>query len=195
LNKSTELNKEFEQIFDQLEEQRRKVLSLVAGIDNAWLTVPPKRGKWSIIQILAHVMTAEELSIRYMQKKVLGIDEVKNSGPIEAMKLVVLNMMQRVPLKYNAPKVVVANTPQQITFSELAARWDENRRNLRTLLNSIPESKSKRLIYKHVIVGRLNASQAMYFFREHINHHLPQIAAILKRKLSSRGITLEADAS
>jgi uncharacterized damage-inducible protein DinB len=174
------LTTDFKRVFEQLELQRSEILSVVAALDNDFLTRSPRRNKWSIMQILTHVMTAEELSIHYMQKKVLGIDQVGDSGPVETIKFVVLKMSQRVPLKYTAPKIVVSNTPTQITFPQLKARWDANRRDLKKLLDSIPESKSKRLIFKHVVVGRLDVLQAMQFFLEHFNHHLPQITSILK---------------
>ena len=173
------MNKDFQKIFDQIESQRSDLLTLLAGLDNSLLTKTPGPGKWSIMEILAHVMTAEELSIRYMQKKVQGINDVRDSGLIEYLKLVALNMIQRAPLRYNAPKVVVAHTPTELSFPELIARWDENRRQLQKLLNSIPEHQTRRMIYRHVIVGRLNALQALHFFREHFEHHLPQVTKII----------------
>ena len=47
-----------------------------------------------------------------MKKKALGIDQLKNSGLSESLRLEVLKISQRIPaLKFKAPKIVVSNTP------------------------------------------------------------------------------------
>ena len=47
---------------------------------------PP--GKWSVCLILAHVIQAERLSVRYVNKKILGIHETGNTGLWEEIKIV-----------------------------------------------------------------------------------------------------------
>jgi hypothetical protein len=137
-------------------------------------------GKWSVHQIIAHIITAERLSLNYLQKKSNAIHEVDDSGLWEELKMMMLVASQRLPgLKFKAPKVVVQNTPTDLDLASLQNEWDALRKELKEFLEKIPPGAEKRLIYKHVRAGRLNTIHALKFFREHIIHHTPQIKRLL----------------
>ncbi len=140
----------------------------------------PSPAKWSIAQILTHIVTSEKLSIGYMKKKMLGIDQLNNSGIAGSLRFTLLQLSQRIPvLKFRAPKVVLTNTPQALPIDELISQWDALRNDLKSLLESIEEKNVKKAIYKHPLAGRLDAAQATAFFYEHIHHHWPQIKRLL----------------
>lgn len=175
------MNKNLQQIFDRLEEQRSVVLNQVRTMTPDQLNAHPP-GKWSAQQILAHLIAAERLSLSYMKKKILGIREVGNSGWWEEMKMVVLKISQRLPgIKFKAPRTVVENTPTYASFAELEKDWNHLRQELATFLEQIPDDHARRKIYRHVIAGRLGVQHALQFFREHIHHHHPQIKSLLKK--------------
>src|SRR5688572_8371178 len=116
---------------------------------------PP--GKWSISQILTHILVAEQLSMLYMKKKSLGIDQVGNSGLIASLRIGLLKISQRIPaIKFKAPKVVLEHTPAALSLSELSEKWEAHRQKLKAFLESIEEKNKRKLIYKHVIAGRLD---------------------------------------
>ena len=52
-------------------------------------------GRWSVSQILSHLIHAERLSLEYMKKKALGIDKAGDTGIAEAIKFNLL--LIRVP--------------------------------------------------------------------------------------------------
>ena len=115
-----------------------------------------------------------------MKKKMLGIDQLNNSGIAGSLRFTLLQLSQRIPiLKFRAPNVVVANTPQALPIDELISQWDALRNDLKSLLESIEEKNVKKAIYKHPLAGRLDAAQATAFFYEHIHHHWPQIKRLL----------------
>ena len=173
------MNTYFLYVFDELERQRIDILNHVKELPADKLNYAPP-GKWSINQILMHLLVAEQLSVLYMKKKSLGIDQVKNAGVTAALRSGVLKLSQRIPaIKFKAPKVVLDHTPQALPLNELTVKWETHRQKLKEFLESIEEKNKKKLIYKHVIAGRLDARQAMVFFREHINHHWPQIKRLL----------------
>ena len=173
------MNTYFLPVFDELERQRVDILNGVKDLSTEKLNYAPP-GKWSINQILTHILIAEQLSVLYMKKKSLGIDQVKSSGLTAALRLGVLKLSQRIPaIKFKAPKVVLDHTPPTYPLNELTAHWETHRQKLKAFLESIDERNKKKLIYKHLIAGRFDARQAMVFFREHINHHLPQIKRLL----------------
>lgn len=89
-------------------------------------------------------------------------------------------MSQRLPIKFNAPKPVVASTSTYSNLDELVADWDLTRKELKEVLEQIKESQLKRKVFKHPAVGKLNIVQAVEFMGEHIAHHLPQVNRLLK---------------
>lgn len=174
------MNPSFQTIFNAVERQRAGILSQVKQLPPNRYMLQPSPAKWSIAQILTHIVTSEKLSIGYMKKKMLGIDQLNNSGIAGSLRFTLLQLSQRIPnLKFRAPNVVVANTPHALPIDELISQWDALRNDLKALLESIEEKNVKKAIYKHPLAGRLNAAQATAFFYEHIHHHWPQIKRLL----------------
>ncbi len=176
------MNTTFQPIYNELEHQRSEILNRVKDLTVDKFNYTPSSEKWSVSQILTHILTAEQLSVGYMKKKALGIDQLKNSGTFSSLTLMLLKISQRIPaIKFKAPKVVVTNTPAPLPIAELTSRWEAHRHDLKVFLESIDDRNVKKLIYKHPIAGRLDARQAMIFFHEHIIHHWPQINRLLNR--------------
>ncbi|HEY3404135.1 MAG TPA: DinB family protein [Ohtaekwangia sp.] len=174
------MHTKLQRIFDVLEADRKEWLDKVSSLSDEQFKASPAPGKWSVSYILTHIMTAEQLSVLYMRKKALGVNELDNSGIIESLKLLFLKASQRIPaLKFKAPKVVVEKTPESLSFEELSTKWAASRESLRKFLDSIEDKNLRKKIYKHTIVGRLDAVQALEFLREHFRHHLPQIKRLL----------------
>ncbi|SKC75922.1 DinB family protein [Ohtaekwangia koreensis] len=165
--------------FEQIETDRKKLLNELIALNEDILWKAPQ-GKWSINQILTHIMVSEKLSVLYMRKKSHGVDQLDNSGALESFKVLVLKASQRLPIKYSAPKVLIENTPDALPLQELIRQWDSVRDVLRNLLEKIAEKNIRKKIYKHPVVGRLDVLQAMAFFHEHIHHHWPQVKHLLK---------------
>src|SRR5688572_29315 len=114
------MHSKLKRIFDRLEADRIRLLDELSSLPEHRLQQPSSSGKWSIAHTLTHLLTSERMSLLYMKKKSLGIDQVGNSGPIEIIKMVFLQLSQRLPmLKYKAPRIVVEQTPPTLSFQEL----------------------------------------------------------------------------
>lgn len=166
-------------LFDQLEQQRHELLRNLAHLSPEKYRLQPGPGKWSLAQILTHLMVAEQLSLAYMQKKSLGIATAGTTGWQEEIKMFVLVISQRMPLRYNAPSVVLENTPESLSYQELQVRWDDLRAGLQNFLEKISPADLTKKIYKHPVAGRMNVQHALRFFAEHIRHHWPQVKRLL----------------
>jgi hypothetical protein len=170
-----------EHLYNKIETQRKALLLPLKELSNEKLNAHPPV-KWSINQIIAHLITAEDLSIQYLNKKILGINEVKDSGLLEEMKMILLVASQRLPLKFKAPKMVVDRTASEADLNKVIAEWDNTRLELKNILNRIESPHIKRKIYRHVRVGMLNIQHTLQFIGEHVDHHIPQIKNLLKQK-------------
>lgn len=166
--------------FEDLERQRHTLLQKFETFNEDQFKAQPAPGKWSASQILTHLLVSEQLSVAYMRKKIQAIQTLGNSGISSTFRLWILILSQRLPLKYKAPKVVVENTPEAKSLPEIINLWNNVRLDLKSLLHEIGDSHAKKLIYKHPYAGRLNISQAIRFFKEHIIHHWPQLNRLTK---------------
>jgi hypothetical protein len=171
----------FQKAYDKLERQRGQIIDIIKNLSEDDYENSPS-GKWSIAQILTHLLTSERLSILYMKKKALGINDLPNSGIKESLFSMLLKISQRIPFRYKAPRAIVENTPEVLPLPELIKEWDKARSNLRAFLETIDPIHVRRIIFKHPIGGRLDAVQSIEFMHEHINHHMPQIRRLLKGK-------------
>jgi hypothetical protein len=173
------MNNRLQKTFDLLEKERRQLEKDLGSRTEQALTYVPTPGKWSVLQILTHLLTSEKLSLAYMKKKSLGAAQLDNSGPWESAKVLALKISQRLPIRYNAPSVVRDHTPEALPLSEFFIQWEALRRELKNFLDSVEDKNVRKKIYKHPVAGRLDANQAMLFFREHLHHHRPQIDRLL----------------
>lgn len=167
--------------FEKLEQSKSIVLDLARKLSPADYHASTN-DRWSAAQILTHILISEQLALRYMQKKILGVKNLTDSGIIHQWKLFGLKISQRLPIKYRAPKAIVEKTPPALTFDELQSQWTASRHELKNFLESIDHKYARRLVFKHPIAGMLDASQGIGFLREHILHHKPQIERITRRK-------------
>lgn len=175
------MNKTLQHLFQALEDQRLALLQSVSQIPKDRLNRHPD-GKWSVNQIIAHLISAERLSVSYLNKKIQGIETAPDTGIAEELKMAALIISQRLPLKFKAPRVVVENTPAETNLEELSGEWARVRADLKLVLERIEERHIKRKIYRHVRAGMLNIQQALQFLKEHVGHHAPQIRNQLKQK-------------
>lgn len=175
------MNEALQKVFWQLEKQREELQARINHLPEERFNKSMERGKWSIAQILTHLVTSERLSLGYMKKKIQGAEQAGNSGIWEEIKLVILIISQRLPLKFRAPKVVTENTPHALSKQELFSLWENSRSELKNFLEATDERHTRKLIFKHPVAGRLDVRQALVFFREHIRHHRPQINRLLRK--------------
>ena len=167
--------------FNKLEADRQKLLLTLTALPNEAILFQAPAGKWSYNHILTHLHKTDKLSLIYMRKKSLGIQNINNSGIRESFKLIVLKISQRLPLKYKAPGVLVEHTPEVLPLPQAIEQWNVVRNDLRKFLEGIADQNIRKMIYKHPVVGMLDVMQAMAFFHEHIHHHWPQVKSLLKK--------------
>src|SRR3990170_1637748 len=97
------MNEHLQKAFDKLEKQREFILIKVSEMPAGKYHFRPLN-KWSVGQILTHLLTSERMALMYMNKKSLGIDGVANSGLLESFQMLTIILAQRIPLKYKAPE-------------------------------------------------------------------------------------------
>ncbi len=168
------MNSSLEKLLSSLEKQKEALLRELRGAPTTQLNHRINR-KWSINQIAGHLITAEQLSVGYINKKINAINAVGNTGLLGEIKLWMFIISQRLPLKYKAPKNLGEQPKTYPDVASLEKDWNDARVELRKLLERFPSNGLNKKIYRHPVMGRCNIVHALIFFREHIIHHYPQI--------------------
>jgi len=169
-----------EGLFQKIEAQRHSLTDSLIHLPPAQLHVHDE-GKWSIHHIVAHLIAAERLSVGYLRKKVQGIEAAPDTGVKEALKMLLLQIAMRLPIKFKAPKVVEEHTRTEAELAELLQDWETVRAELKEILERIEPAHVRRKIYRHVRIGMIDSRQTVAFFYEHVRHHKQQIRRLMKQ--------------
>ena len=163
------------------------LLAEVSPLSSSTYYFRPGEGRWSISQILTHLVTSERLSLNYMKKKSqTPVEQLGTANLLDDVWFFVFGLSQQIPLRYKAPKIVLDNTPNPLSFGELVRQWDGLRLELADFLNTLESEKIQKKIYKHPIAGRLSVILALRFMVLHLKHHLPQVRAIIAQQRKSK---------
>lgn len=142
------------------------------------LSRPLEPGVWSPVQILHHILLAEIVSFRYIQKKIQYTTTFKAAGWYTSLRGVLLKLFFMLPVKFRAPKVVDVNRSKQEfpqNVEEIFSLWSSLRSDLHDFLASQSEEVLGAEVYKHSIAGRLTLTQMLDFFHYHFDRHEKQI--------------------
>jgi len=136
----------------------------------------PGPDKWSASQIMHHLMRAEELSLKYCQKKLSFQPQLANAGVVTKVRSLVVHYCMKLPLRFEAPHgmgtefLPTEDHPHQ-TFSI----WKQHRKNWADFFQELPPEYLQKAVYKHPVGGRLSWVGMLRFFKSHYDHHYPQI--------------------
>ena len=164
--------------FEAIEIQRRSISALLANMSEAQCAKRPNINKWSINEVIGHLLMAERLSLQYVNKKKLGINTVEKAGVFSLLRLIFLELVLILPFRYKAPSNAEPNVEGQ-TIAELFVKWEQQRKELRLLLEELHGHLDKEL-FKHPFAGRMSLMHMMVFYQRHTKHHLLQISRIKK---------------
>jgi len=165
---------------DALDVELDRLLKELAAHSAEALDCPPAPGKWSALQVMQHLMRSEELSMRYLQKKLSYQPDLQKAGPVTGLRSWLLRTYLQLPFKFKAPQAVdAANFESDLTLDELAGRWKATRAELRAFLDGLPDDLYDKAVYKHPFAGRLTLYGMVDFFDGHFRRHREQIRRAL----------------
>lgn len=166
--------------FQQLQSSLQALLTSLEGISEAKLQEKPAPDKWSVLEIMHHVMAAEKGATAYIGKKLQHLEDRKpsKSGFAELLRSTLLLGFLKLPLKVKSPESL-AVFPDDLTFADLQAEWLGIRQTMEEIFDRIPKETLELSLFKHPIAGRLSLYQGINFLQGHFDRHQKQIQAIL----------------
>ena len=157
-------------------EQVQRLLASLEGVDDVILNKKPAPGSWSALQTMHHLLMSESGALLYCKKK-MSFDPVFEKPAIDShFRSFALWLMLYSPIKFKAPKVIATeNLPEQSTFAEVRALWEQTLINWHSFLSELPDDLSNKAVFKHPRAGRISWLQTIGFFKWHTARHTKQI--------------------
>ena len=175
------MNPDLQRRFDCLEATRLRALAMLEPHTAATLNEAPAPGRWSVLQVLHHVIAAETATLGYIRKKTLAGTSLPPAGLTSRLRALTLEVVLASPLRLRAP-AVTASVPAVLDPAGLRAQWDEARASWRGLLDGFPAALERRLVFRHPLVGLLGLADTLGFLQAHLDHHLRHVERALSRR-------------
>lgn len=164
-------SRNFNILIQTIEEYRRRLTTY----SEETFVAKPNPEVWSPAEVYAHIISANRLTVRSMQKAVEGVaTEDNGSLPWKARLLLLTG---RFPKGRKVPEVVAKRTPQFLSIADAREATEA----LLTELNDIWKSHaqwSPTQKLKHPVLGLLNNKQWISFMKIHSKHHVKQLDRI-----------------
>jgi hypothetical protein len=166
-----------------IEAKRARLLDSIAGIEPARLAAHPRPGKWSIQEIIEHLVLAEV--------GVFGdFTQLRQQTPRpRRTKDRILYLVVMFILRFDIPVSVPSRAMSPKggrSPAELRVAWEANHDRLRAWLASSDRSLLARPLFRHPVAGPMTAAQSLRMLEVHLDRHVRQIDALVKRTTGAR---------
>lgn len=168
------MHTQLEKQFNRLETDRKNLFSDLKQYSDEVLNKKPKPEAWSVAEVIAHVMTAEGYSLKYLQKKVQNTSESGNEGLKHKWRWLLVQAVFTFDIKFKAPEIVEPKIGF-VTLADLENNWSNTRSETAKILNNLSDAEVNKTLWKHAVAGKMNLHHMVQFFGVHYNRHKIQI--------------------
>ena len=160
--------------FEELKSKRNALLQRLESLPSDTLTFKSGPDKWSVVEVVEHLVIAEEDFLKQVSTRTPSFD-TKSISP-EKYKTVI-KVMER-DIAVDVPDESLE--PQGCsTLKELLGRWNVVREKLQEFLGGINSGNNDELVYRHPFAGPLDIQQTLNFIDVHFDNHMRHITRIL----------------
>jgi len=157
------------QAFD---DTRRGLLDEMEALDPALLVAKPIAGKWSMIEIIEHLVLAERAVFKGLPDPSRLVEKERDLGHRVRYLLVMFILTSGIRVRTPSPAMV----PQGgRSLAELYRLWNENQDWLRLCIAHLGSGAGRKAVFEHPIAGPLAVSQAVRMGQVHVEGHVRQI--------------------
>jgi hypothetical protein len=165
--------------WNRLEELRHFYEETLREASPARQQFKPHPDAWNMLQVVRHLVTAEELSTAFLVKK--NYTNTRKAASIGTrFRALLLRIMLRSPLKFKAPPIAALQPALEQDKESILTDWESGRERLKTYLENFPADKLRYEIYRHPRSGWLTIAQALQFYGDHLKHHQQQLSRLRK---------------
>lgn len=165
---------ELSALWQKLEIRRQEILARIDELSPEQLQHKAAPDRWSILQVLQHVVMAEE-GIRRSEAE-LRDNPLRDILQPGEMYQVVKDVLEKdVPVDVPDPAM---EPDGKAAIDHLRATWQKEGREIANLLETVTVENRDRVMFSHVAAGPLTAFQMLEIAVAHLGTHCRQIDRI-----------------
>lgn len=168
------MNSQIEKQFNKLEKDRQELFETLHGYTDEKINRKPSAEAWSAAEVIAHLITAEEMSLKYLSKKILDTSKAQPEGIKGQWRWLLVQIVFTFNIKFKAPEIVEPKLGYQ-SLAELESKWSHIRTKTYQVLSKLSDEEVKKELWKHALAGKLNLYHMLQFFNVHFQRHKKQI--------------------
>jgi hypothetical protein len=153
---------------------RGALLDEMEALDAAVLVAKPFAGKWSILEIIEHLVLAERAVFKGLPDPSRLVERERGVGHRVRYQLVMFILNSGIRVRVPSPTMV----PQgNRSLAELRRLWDENQAWLRSCIDHLGPKGIRGAVLEHPVAGPLTVDMAVRMGQVHVAGHVRQIRA------------------
>lgn len=156
----------------KINQQRRALIDRLQELPDDLLSTRPLPDKWSIIEILEHLVLSERDVFQGLPKPADAISQQRKPSDRVAYWIVLMALGLRIPVKAPSPKAIPTG---RTSFAKLRRQWDCNYEWLESYVKELPGDNFNDAVFSHPIAGQLTLEQAIRMGQIHLALHMSQI--------------------
>jgi uncharacterized damage-inducible protein DinB len=172
------MNTRLEKQFHYLEKERKQLFGELKQYSDEVINKKPAPEKWSVAEVIAHLITAEEMSLKYLLKKTQDTSREGKEGIKHQFRWLLVKIVFAFDIKFKAPEIVEPKLGYQ-SLANLEAHWAQVRLQTSELLDRLSDDELNKTLWKHAIAGKMNLHHMLEFFGIHYRRHKRQIERTL----------------
>ena len=153
-------------------EKRVALLDEMETLDAATLVAKPRVGKWSILEIIEHLVLAERAVLQDLPEPSRLRPRARTLKHRFAYLTVMFVLKYGIPVPVPSPAMVPRGDR---SVGELRRLWNENQHWLRAYIRDLDRKGLRRAVFAHPVAGPLTVGQAVHMDQVHLDRHVRQI--------------------
>ena len=168
----------FSELMNLLTNARDRLMTMIRGMDESFLSQKKDAESWSVLQVLDHVQLVELRVVQLLERlssRALSRGRLELAEMVDVPVNVALS--EFIPRYDSIPAFPGTEPTADWSLSEIQDRLDESHAQLLKLAKIGRDHDCSRLITPHPVAGRLNYYEWVCLVAEHDRVHTEQIVS------------------
>lgn len=168
---------EIRQRLDSIEAKRTHLIDLVSGMEPALVAAHPRPGKWSILEIVEHLVLAEVGVLGELNA--LGQLTPLRRRPKDRVRYQIVMFILRFDIPVQVPSRAMVPKGTR-SLEELRAAWEAGHHQLRLWILDSGSALRGRPLFLHPVAGPMTTVESLRMLEVHLDRHTRQVKALAK---------------
>jgi len=153
-------------------DERLRLMDEVERLEPERLTAKPLPGKWSILEIVEHLVVGDREVLQGLPNPSALVDQRRRLRDRVGYSLVMFVMTCHIPAKVASPRYLPRG---QSSLPDLRRDWDEIQQWLRSYVARIDRGEPDKTVFAHPVAGPMTLQQVLDMGKLHLATHTRQI--------------------